>query len=295
MIDAKLTTLLTLIEAQSYTKAAQMLSLTQPAVSQHIRGLEQEYSIKIFLKGTKGMVLTPEGKILEKYARREKALYSNLLNDFEAYRNGVNRFVIGITPSAEENIVPRVIATYCNQYPDTKITILTDTIQNITNKLKAYEVDIAIVEGHIPDKGLSSILLDTDYLCLIVSPDHPFADRKDVSLEEVKKERLIVRPRGAGTRHMFETYLEGCGESLQNFHVILEIDSVSTIKDLVQSNLGVSVIAHSTCISEERSGRLKVIPIVNFQTFREINLVCREDFSQKQLLDELCNIYRTCM
>lgn len=295
MIDAKLTTLLTLIEAQSYTKAAQMLSLTQPAVSQHIRGLEQEYGIKIFLKGTKGMVLTPDGKILEKYARREKALYSNLLNDFEAYRNGVNRFVIGITPSAEENIVPRVIATYCNQYPDTKITILTDTIQNITNKLKAYEVDIAIVEGHIPDKGLSSILLDTDYLCLIVSPDHPFADRKDVSLEEVKKERLIVRPRGAGTRHMFETYLEGCGESLQNFHVILEIDSVSTIKDLVQSNLGVSVIAHSTCISEERSGRLKVIPIVNFQTFREINLVCREDFSQKQLLDELCNIYRTCM
>ncbi|WP_337505104.1 LysR family transcriptional regulator substrate-binding protein, partial [Anaerotignum lactatifermentans] len=212
-----------------------------------------------------------------------------------AYRNGVNRFVIGITPSAEENIVPRVIATYCNQYPDTKITILTDTIRNITNKLKAYEVDIAIVEGHIPDKGLTSILLDTDYLCLIVSPDHPFADRKDVSLEEVKKERLIVRPRGAGTRHMFETYLEGCGESLQNFHVILEIDSVSTIKDLVQSNLGVSVIAHSTCISEERSGRLKVIPIVNFQTFREINLVCREDFSQKQLLDELCNIYRTCM
>ena len=283
MIDAKLTTLLTLIEAQSYTKAAQMLSLTQPAVSQHIRGLEQEYGIKIFLKGTKGMVLTPEGKILEKYARREKALYSNLLNDFEAYRNGVNRFVIGITPSAEENIVPRVIATYCNQYPDTKITILTDTIRNITNKLKAY------------DKGLTSILLDTDYLCLIVSPDHPFADRKDVSLEEVKKERLIVRPRGAGTRHMFETYLEGCGESLQNFHVILEIDSVSTIKDLVQSNLGVSVIAHSTCISEERSGRLKVIPIVNFQTFREINLVCREDFSQKQLLDELCNIYRTCM
>ena len=134
------------------------------------------------------------------------------------------------------------------------------------------------MEGHIPDKGLTSILLDTDYLCLIVSPDHPFADRKDVSLEEVKKERLIVRPRGAGTRHMFETYLEGCGESLQNFHVILEIDSVSTIKDLVQSNLGVSVIA-----------------IINFQTFHEINLVCREDFSQKQLLDELCNIYRTCM
>ena len=73
MTDTKLNTLLTLIEAQSYTKAAAILSLTQPAVSQHIRGLEKEYNIKIFLKGTKGLVLTPEGKILEKYARREVA------------------------------------------------------------------------------------------------------------------------------------------------------------------------------------------------------------------------------
>lgn len=294
MIDAKLSTLLTLIEAQSYTKAAQMLSLTQPAVSQHIRALEQEYDIKIFLKGTKGMVLTPEGRILEKYARRETALYTNLLHDFEAHRNGIHRFVIGITPSAEENMVPRVIATYCNLHPDTKITILTDTIQNITNKLKTYEVDIAIVEGNIQENGLQSRLLDTDYLCLIVSPQHPFANRKSVSLEELKQERLIIRPHGAGTRRMFETFLYGCSETLKNFHVILEIDNVSTIKDLVQSNLGVSVIAHSTCLSEAKRGSLQVIPIQNFQTFREINLVCRSDFAQRQLLEELCQIYESC-
>lgn len=294
MIDAKLTTLLALIEAQSYTKAAQMLSLTQPAVSQHIRGLEQEYGIKIFLKDSKGLILTPEGKILEKYARRETALYHNLLQDFETYRSGINRFVIGITPSAEENIVPRVIATYCNQYPDTKITIVTDTIQTIANKLKTYEVDIAIVEGQIVEDGVTSILLDTDYLCFIVSPSHPFAARKSVSLEEVKQERLIIRPQGAGTRKMFETYLYSCNETLKNFHVMLEIDNVSTIKDLVESNLGVSIIAHSTCISEARSGQLKIIPIENFQTFREINLVVRDDFSQKNLLQDLYSIYQSC-
>ena len=290
MIDAKLTTLLALIEAQSYTKAARMLSLTQPAVSQHIRGLEQEYNIKIFLKNTKGMILTPEGKILEKYARREIALYNNLRNDIDAYRNGVHRFVIGITPSAEENIVPRILATYCNQHPDTKITIITDTLPSISNKLKTYEVDIAIVEGKIAEEGLTSILLDTDYLCLIVSPKHPFADRSSVSLSELKKERLIIRPQGAGTRRLFETFLFGCGETLKNFHVMLEMDNVSTIKELVQSNLGVSVIAHSTCITEEHNGQLKVIPIEHFQTFREINLVCRNDFTQKQLLEELCHI-----
>lgn len=294
MTDAKLNTLLTLIEAQSYTKAASILSLTQPAVSQHIRGLEKEYNIKIFLKEAKGLVLTPEGKILEKYARREIALYHNLRNDIEAYHKGIHRFVIGITPSAEENIVPRVIATYCNLHPDTKITILTDTIQNICSKLKTYEVDLAIVEGNIREQGLYSLMLDTDYLCLIVSPDHPFAERHCITLEELKKERLIVRPSAAGTRRMFETYLQSCGESLQDFHVMLEMDNVSTIKDLVRSNLGVSVIAHSTCISEEHTGHLKVIPIENFKPLREINMVCRDDFGQNQILEELCEIYKSC-
>lgn len=294
MTDAKLNTLLTLIEAQSYTKAAAILSLTQPAVSQHIRGLEKEYHIKIFQKGTKGLVLTPEGRILEKYARRELALYHNLRSDIEAYHKGIHRYVIGITPSAEENIVPRVIATYCNHHPDTKITILTDTIQNICSKLKSYEVDFAIVEGNIKEEGMNSLMLDTDYLCLIVSPDHPFAKRDCITLKELKEERLIIRPSVAGTRRMFETYLQGCGESLQDFRIILEIDNISTIKDLVRSNLGVSVIAHSTCISEEHAGHLKVIPIENFKPLREINMVYRDDFGQSRVLEELCEIYKTC-
>ena len=73
--------------------------------------------------------------------------------------------------------MPRVMATYCNLHPDTSITIVTDTIKNIYNMLKSYEVDIGIVEGSIPDENLTQVLLDTDYLCLIVSPQHPFARR----------------------------------------------------------------------------------------------------------------------
>lgn len=294
MIDTKLTTLLTLIQTQSYTKAAHALSLTQPAVSQHIRALELEFDIKIFLKGTKHLQLTPEGKILEKYALRETALYQNLLSDFVAYHSAINRFVFGITPSAEENIVPRVIATYCNEHPSTKITVLTDSINNIYHKLKTYEMDMAIVEGNIPDDDLTIVTLDTDYLCLIVSPSHPFAQRDDILLNELKQERLIIRPHGAGTRRLFENYLFGCSDSLKNFHIILEMDNVSTIKELVHSNLGVSVIAHSACIAEEREGLLKVVPIKNFQTHREINLVYPKDFMQSNIIEELCRIYRSC-
>ena len=156
MIDTRLHTLLTLMEAGSYTKAARVLSLTQPAVSHHIRQLEQEYGAPVFYRSTKQLKLTPEGGILVKYARRMQALENNVIQSLEDYRNGLSRFTVGITPTAEENLVPRVMATYCNLHPDTSITIVTDTIKNIYNMLKSYEVDIGIVEGSIPDENLNA-------------------------------------------------------------------------------------------------------------------------------------------
>ena len=291
MIDTRLHTLLTLMEAGSYTKAARVLSLTQPAVSHHIRQLEQEYGAPVFYRSTKQLKLTPEGGILVKYARRMQALENNVIQSLEDYRNGLSRFTVGITPTAEENLVPRVMATYCNLHPDTSIRIVTDTIKNIYNMLKSYEVDIGIVEGSIPDENLTQVLLDTDYLCLIVSPQHPFARRGSVSLEELKGQRLILRSRQAGTRKLFENYLLSCSESLKSFHVIMEIDNVATIKELVASNLGVSVIAHSACIDAEHTGSLSVIPIENFRMTRSINMVHHRDFTHTEILAEIRQIY----
>ena len=291
MVDTRLNTLLTVIETGSYTKAAVKLSLTQPAVSQHIKSLEEEFEVDIFYKSTRKARLTPEGRILEKYAQRENALYQNLLSDLETSRNGIRRFVIGVTPSAEETVVPKMLASYSLKYPDVRITVISDTIKNIYRRINNYEIDLGIVEGNVHDDGLTSLMLDTDYLCLIVSPEHPFARKRSVTLNELKTERLIVRPVSAGTRRMLEGYLYGCSENLNNFRISMEIDNVSTIKDLVRENLGVSIIAHSACAQEERSGKLKVIPIENFRTIREINIVYRKDFRHEEILNELCQIY----
>lgn len=293
MVDTKLKTLLTVISAKSYTKAAERLGLTQPAVSHHIHSLEDEYHIKIFYPGTKKIRLTPEGKILEKYAKRIRALHSGLLSDLEDYKRGAHRYIIGVTPSAEGNLVPNVIASYCSLHSEIKIIILTDTIKKISAKLQTYDLDFAIVEGRISAPGLYSRLLDTDHLSLIVSPEHPFARRRSITIDELKKERLIIRPSAAGTRQLFENCLRSHSESLRNFNISMEIDNVSTIKELVMSGFGVSIAAHSTCLSEEQAGLLKVVPIENFHMLREINIVCRQDFSNVQMLEELFQIYHS--
>lgn len=293
MFDQKAHTLLTVVQQGSYTKAAQALSLTQPAVSHHIRQLEEEFGIKIFYKNKKELKLTPEGAILVKYARRAMAIYHNAKQAIEDCGGKAYRLTVAITPSAGENLVPQTLAHYCNENPESHITIITDTIKNIYEMLKAYETDIAIVEGRIVDPSLTSVLLDTDYLCLAVSPQHPLATRNSVGLEELKHERFILRSRQANTRILFEDYLAERFESIKSFHVMMEIDNVATIKELVSQNLGISVIAHSACREEERSGRLIVIPIKNSGMIREINMVTHKDFSHLDVLENIRKIYNS--
>lgn len=291
MFDQKTTTLLTLVREGSYTKAAKALSLTQPAVSHQIRQLEEEFGIQIFYKDRKELRPTPEGAVLIKYARRVQAVYRNAKQAIEDSRNNLRRFTVAITPTVAESLVPQTLALYCTENPDAHITIVTDTIKNIYDKLKSYETDLAIVEGHREDHSLLTVLLDTDFLCLAVSPKHPFAGRASVSLHELKGERFILRSNQANTRTLFERFLENHGESVHSLNVMMEVDNVATIKELVARDLGVTIIARSACLEDARAGRLAVVPVENSSMIREINIVSHRDFAHPEVLDEIRRLY----
>ena len=291
MIDPKIRTLIRVIEEGSFTRAAAALHLTQPAVSHHIRQLEAEYGIPIFRPDKKELVPTPEGAVLIKYARRALALDRSARQAIEDSRRSLRHLAVGLTPTAGENLMPQVLALYCHEHPETHINIVTDTINNLYQRMELYELDLAVVEGALPGGRFHSVLLDTDYLCLIVSPQHPFARRQSILPGELKGERLILRPAKAGTRALFDSYLQSQGESVQNFNVMMELDNVAMIKDLVSQDLGVSIIAKSDCREEERAGRLVAVPIENASMSRNIQLVYHSDFSHPDVLEELRAIY----
>ena len=187
--------------------------------------------------------------------------------------------------------VPQVLAEYCNQTPGVHINIVTDTIKNLYDMMRSYELDVAIVDGQFPASGYTEVLLDTDYLCLVVSPIHPLARRASVAIGALQGERFIMRPKGAGTRSMFESYLSECGADIRDFNIIIEMDSVATIKELVAQDLGISVIAHSACREDEQAGRLAVVPLEKPGMVRRINMVHHQDFSHPEILEELRRLY----
>lgn len=173
-MDAKITTLLAVVESQSFTKAAEALGLTQPAVSQHIRQLEEDLGIKLFNRADRSLGLTKEGEIAVKYARRIVQLYQNLKLAIKDSKKNIKHLTVGVSHTSESNMVSEVFAKYAKEHEGVNIRIISDDINNLYTRLKTYQIDLIVAEGRILDYNFNSILLDTDYLVLAVSNETPF-------------------------------------------------------------------------------------------------------------------------
>lgn len=292
MIDSKVETLLMVAEKMNFTQAARELSLTQPAVSHHIRQLEEELGVKLFLRGKGELRLTIEGEIAIKCARRMKAMYEKLRTDVANAEKHITRLRIGITHTAESNVVPEVLARYINENPGIAITITTEPIKILYDMMENYELDLAIVEGRPHAEHLSSLILGTDYLVCVMAPHHPLAQRTMVTLEEIKGEKLILRLPNSETRILFLNHLRSSNQNFDDFNVILEVDNIATIKDLIRKNLGISILARSACMDELRKRKIAALPIKDMSMIRETNLVYHKDFTYHEILQGIVDLYK---
>ena len=292
MLDPKLYSLLQVCESGSFIAASKKLSITQPAVSHHIKALEEELNVTIFERRSGKIVLTREGEKIVQCARKMQSLYQNLVQNLRDSKKLITHLTVGVTHTAESNPIAEALARYCAENENVIIKMITDTINNLYIKLKEYEIDLAVVEGRITDPSIHHLLIDTDYLVLAVSVNHPFAKRQMISLNELKKERMILRLPNSGTRNLFTAHLESNNMSLNEFNVILELDNIATIKDLIRRDFGVSILPRSVCLDELKKKKIAVLPVENLSMIREINLAYHKDFAQLDILQDIARYYR---
>ena len=291
MTDPKLISLLTVYDTGSFTRAAQKLALSQPAVSQHIRLLELEFGIRIFERGHNALRLTREGEILVRYARRFQALDHNLREALNSQMRQLTSLTVGITHTAESNAIAEALARYVNLHEHVSIKVITGSVDQLYDGLKTYELDMAVVEGPNLNPRFHCVMLDTDRLVLAIPPDHPLARQTMVTIDELKREKLILRLPNSSTRALFNSSLEAHNLRLSEFNVVLEIDNIATIKDLIRRGFGVSVLAQSACMDELNKKKMAVLSIENLSMVREINLVYSQDFNHPEALREIVKCY----
>lgn len=292
MIDTKLLSLVAVAETGSFTRAAERLSLTQPAVSQHVRLLEDELGVRIFDRAHNILHLTPDGEIVLRCAKRMMALDHNLRQALMDKKRRVSSLTVGITHTAESNAIADCLAAYATRQGELTIKVITDSVNNLCTLLKNYELDFMIAEGRVNDPGLNHLMLDTDCLVLVVAPGHRLAKQSIVTVDQLKKEKLILRSSSSNTRNLFMASLESQNISIDDFNVILEIDNIATIKDLIRRGFGVSVLAKSACMDELKKKKIVALPIENFSMMREINIVYTGDFEHQEILQAIIKTYR---
>lgn len=291
MIDNKAETLIAVAEQKNFTRAAEVLALTQPAVSHQISQLEQSLGATLFNRKKGELTLTEEGEIAVKYARMLMSMDQKMRMEIVDSQRNIKKLRIGLTHTSESTFATEVLARYGSEYPDVSITVFTDTIKNLYDMLDNFEIDLAIMDGRVNNPALNSVMLDTDYLVCIMSNNNPLAKRSMITLNELRREKLILRLPTSSTRMLFEATLESHSESMDDFNVILEVDNVATIKELVQKDFGVSILAKSVCIKEMRKKKLTIVPIENLSMPRETNIVYHRSFTHTEVLQDITRLY----
>ena len=266
MLDYRIDTFLTLCESMNYRKTAEMLHISQPAVTQQIHYLENQYGQKLFQYENRRLVKTEAAAILEQYARAAKLQQQDLLQKLES--SPIHTLRIGATKTIGDYYLKEDIRRYL-QSPDNALTLIVDNTVHLLKLLEENELDFSVVEGFFDKTRFDSILLRREPFVGICRKDHPFAGR-EVTMEELLRETIIHREAGSGTRAILEQELRGYNESLQRFQRHICISSFNIILDLVKQGFGVSFVYN---ILADSDPGLAKFSIRGESVVREFNVV----------------------
>jgi DNA-binding transcriptional LysR family regulator len=245
---------------RSFSRAAEELFISQPAVSKHIRELEQKIGMGLIRRGRGGFDLTEAGEILFKHTHKISSHLleiENALGNLKKDHHGVLK--IGTTESYSKCLMPKLLSGFQTSHPSIKITLEVGNSEEIEKSLLDYKNDLGLIGAVKASSKFELVPFLKEELVLIVSPNHPLGKRKAVSLKEIEGFPFIIRAKGSTTRrilfHAFEEF---------DIHpsLLIEAGSSEFIKQWVSEGKGVSVIVQRLGEDEEKRGMIKMIPLL---------------------------------
>lgn len=272
MLDFRHKTFLTLCSCSSFTKAAELLHITQPGVSQHIKYLEEFYGCKLIETANRKIRLTHQGELLKEFATTIFSDAKHFKENISSVQTDTMKFSFGATLSIGEYVMPEIISRLLAQYPQMKIHMSVANTQVLLERLQKGELDFIVVEGLFDKSEYDSTLFSLEKFIPVCSPKSEFAKGK-FDFGEITKSRLILREQGSGTREIFENILQKNNYSLNAFERMIEIGNMAALKEMVSNDLGITFMFEVAGKKEIENESLSVINITGFCEQREFNFV----------------------
>lgn len=272
MLDFRIYTFLELCKTLSYTKTAEKLHMTQPAVTQHIKFLEEFYKNKLFLYSGRTLSLTEYGKLLHRYLVAMNSDSEKVREKILNLSSNNHTLNFGATLTIGEYVIPKVLRKLSSDYPEINVSISVKDTKLLLEKLENGDIEFLLVEGFFEKTKYDSFLFSKEEFVAVCSNKNRFS-QGEFTFEDLLEERIIVREKGSGSRDIFEKILYDNNLSINDFNKKYEIENIKIIKEMVKNNAGITFI-YKTAIEEEiKKGEITVIKLKNFHAEREFNFV----------------------
>jgi DNA-binding transcriptional LysR family regulator len=292
MADRRLQVFHTVAKLLSFTKAAETLHMTQPAVTFQVRQLEEYFNTRLFDRTHNRISLTDAGQRVYEHADRIFHLYEEMeasVRELTGDISGV--LMIGASTTISEYMLPALLGDFKRRYPEVSIRLKVANTDAIVSMVEDNEIDLGVVEAPVANRNLVVELCRVDQLVAVVPPTHELAARPRVGVTELLAYPYICREEGSGTREVIHEYLKAAGLPVNGLHTVMELGSPEAVKGAVEAGMGISVLSRTTVQKELLLGTLKAVPLEP-ELERPFSFVHQKQKFRVRAMEELLNFAR---
>lgn len=283
-------------EGGSFSKAARELYLTQPTISAHISSLEKELNVRLFVRNTKEVSLSDNGKDLYKYAKQMVDLQGKIEEHFGMKKDsGKHCITIAASTIPAQYLLPKVLMCFNEKYPEEQFKIKeTDSAQVVTQIVDCM-ADVGFTGTVLEKKHCKYIPFYKDEL-VIIAPNtekyRRFQEECPNDISWLKREHVIMREEGSGTRKEAEKQLRSAGVNMADLEIIASIENQETIKKSVRQGMGVSILSRLAATDEAKAGQMLIFPIPGADEGRDINVVYNRNYQLSRSAERFIKIVK---
>lgn len=261
-------------ELGSFTSAAKSLRLTQAAVSQRIQTLEQAVGKSLFQRAGGRVTLTVAGRTLFDFAQRILDLHREAHSTVSGQQTPIfGELIIGASSIPGEHILPALLSEFRKSHPRIQVRVAISDSMRVVKQVERGQVSFGLVGRKTDSPHLEFHVLGKDRLVLVVPPGHEFCKLKRISVSQFRRQPLILREAGSGSRHFLETALENAGLSVNDLNVALELGSNEAIKGAVMRGAGIAILSIYAVRKELETGQLLAVPFNKLDCDRDLFVV----------------------
>ncbi|TXD84075.1 LysR family transcriptional regulator [Subsaximicrobium wynnwilliamsii] len=274
MFDYKLQVFLSVAMRLSFSKAAEDLHITQPAITRHIKLLEEHFNQKLFERKGNSIALTKAGDLLVVHSKRLKSLHEALQFDMNALIDKTaGELRISASTTIAQYVLPMVLADFRKKYPKIKISLNSDNTEKVEQNLLQQNAEIGFIEGQSKNRELAYHEFLRDEIVLVVAKGHSLYNAKAITSKNLQSLPMILREKGSGTLEFISNALKAIGIPMTALQVEIHLGSSESIKSYLKDRQSVAFLSVNSVLDELASGDLGIVDVENFSIERPFNII----------------------